>query len=48
MPAGNPRARRFYEDLGIAVIGTPMAELRKAAGAVGCLTGVVARELAHG
>ena len=46
MPAGNPGARRFYEGLGIEVIETPMAELRKAAGAVGCLTGVVGRERA--
>jgi len=46
MPSGNPVARGFYEGLGIEVIETPMAELRKAAGAVGCLTGVVAREMA--
>ncbi len=44
MPAGNPAARGFYEGLGVEVIETPMAELRKAAGAVGCLTGVVGRE----
>lgn len=47
-PAGNPRLRAFYEGLGIEVVETPMAELRKAAGAVGCLTGVVAREMADG
>jgi N-dimethylarginine dimethylaminohydrolase len=46
MPAGNPGARGFYQGLGVEVIETPMAELRKAAGAVGCLTGVVAREMA--
>ncbi|MDH3667119.1 MAG: arginine deiminase family protein [Paracoccaceae bacterium] len=46
MPAGNPLARGFYEGLGVEVAETPMAELRKAAGAVGCLTGVVARERA--
>jgi N-dimethylarginine dimethylaminohydrolase len=45
MPGGNPGAREFYEGLGIEVIETPMAELKKAAGAVGCLTGVVAREM---
>jgi len=44
IPADNPRARSFYEGLGIEVVETPMAELKKAAGAVGCLTGVVARE----
>jgi N-dimethylarginine dimethylaminohydrolase len=45
MPGGNPAACRFYEGLGVEVIETPMAELKKAAGAVGCLTGVVAREM---
>jgi N-dimethylarginine dimethylaminohydrolase len=45
MTARNPATRRFYEGLGVAVIDTPMAELKKAAGAVGCLTGVVAREM---
>lgn len=48
MPAGNPGARGFYEGLGIEVLETAMGELRKAAGAVGCLTGAVARELEHG
>ena len=47
MPAGNTRARAFYEGLGVEVIETPMRELRKAAGAVGCLTGVVGREMAQ-
>ncbi len=46
MAAGNPATRRFYEGLGVEVIETPMGELKKAAGAVGCLTGVVAREMA--
>ncbi|MEL6765841.1 MAG: arginine deiminase family protein [Pseudomonadota bacterium] len=35
--------RRFYEAHGVEVLAAPMGELRKAAGAVGCLTGVVAR-----
>ncbi|MEL6478961.1 MAG: arginine deiminase family protein [Pseudomonadota bacterium] len=43
MPGDNPAMLAFYESLGIAVIETPMRELCKAAGAVGCLTGVVAR-----
>ena len=47
MPAGNPEARGFYQGLGVEVIETPMGELKKAAGAVGCLTGVVAREMAR-
>lgn len=43
MPDGNDAMRGFYEGLGIEVTATPMFELRKAAGAVGCLTGVVER-----
>lgn len=46
MPGGNAATRGWYESLGIEVVETPVTELRKAAGAVGCLTGVVARELA--
>jgi N-dimethylarginine dimethylaminohydrolase len=46
MPGGNAATRAWYEGLGIEVAETPVAELRKAAGAVGCLTGVVARALA--
>lgn len=45
MPAGNDATRTWYEGLGIDVIETPMFELRKAAGAVGCLTGIVARDM---
>lgn len=45
MPAGNDRTRVWYEGLGIEVLETPMYELRKAAGAVGCLTGIVARDM---
>ncbi len=45
MPGGNDLTRNWYEDLGIEVIETPMFELRKAAGAVGCLTGVVERDM---
>ncbi|MEM6354506.1 MAG: arginine deiminase family protein [Pseudomonadota bacterium] len=36
--------RAFYEGLGVEVLTAPMDELRKAAGAVGCLTGIVARD----
>ena len=46
MPAGNPSMRDWYEQLGIEVKETPMDELRKASGAVGCLTGVVERGMA--
>ena len=44
MVAGNPATQAFYESLGIDCITTPAAELAKAAGAIGCLTGVLARE----
>lgn len=43
MVAGNPESRTFYESLKIECIETPATELAKAAGAVGCLTGVVRR-----
>ncbi len=46
MPGGNDSTRTWYESLAIEVLETPMFELRKAAGAVGCLTGIVAREMA--
>lgn len=46
MPAGNPSTKAWYESLGITVLETPMFELRKAAGAVGCLTGIVTRDMA--
>ncbi|MEM9763311.1 MAG: arginine deiminase family protein [Pseudomonadota bacterium] len=42
--AGLLAMRRFYEAAGVEVLLAPMGELRKAAGAVGCLTGIVARE----
>lgn len=45
MVADNPRTQAFYEDLGIACTTVPARELAKAAGAVGCLTGVLARAL---
>jgi len=45
MPGDCPVMRNWYRSLGIEVIETPTVELRKAAGAVGCLTGIVAREI---
>lgn len=45
MPGGNDTTKIWFERLGIEVIETPMFELRKAAGAVGCLTGIVARSM---
>jgi arginine deiminase len=44
MPAGNPVSQRFYEGLGIVCRTVPMDEIHKAAGGIGCLTGVLARE----
>jgi N-dimethylarginine dimethylaminohydrolase len=44
MVGGNPATQRFYEELGIAVTAVPADELAKAAGAIGCLTGVLARD----
>jgi arginine deiminase len=43
MVAGNPASEAFYRDLGITCITAPADELAKAAGAVGCLTGVLRR-----
>jgi N-dimethylarginine dimethylaminohydrolase len=44
MVAGNPATQAFYESLGIDCITSPAGELAKAAGAIGCLTGVLSRE----
>jgi N-dimethylarginine dimethylaminohydrolase len=43
MPAGNPISQKFYESLDIECITTPTDELYKAAGSVGCLTGILER-----
>ncbi len=39
-----PTAQRFFESQGIECITTPTEELSKAAGNVGCLTGILERE----
>ncbi len=44
MPAGNPATQRFYEELGITCHTVGVDELTKAAGGIGCLTGVLARQ----
>jgi N-dimethylarginine dimethylaminohydrolase len=44
MAGNNPVARRFYESLQIECIETPASELSRAAGATGCLTGIVMRD----
>ena len=43
MPAGNPVTQQFYERLGVECITVAVDELAKAAGAIGCLTGVLQR-----
>ncbi len=45
MPAGNPKTQIYYESLGIKCHAVDVSELRKAAGAIGCLTGIVEREI---
>lgn len=44
MVAGNPVTQAFYESLGIETVVVAAHELGKAAGAAGCLTGVLHRE----
>jgi N-dimethylarginine dimethylaminohydrolase len=44
MPAGNPVTQEFYEFLGITCHTVAVDEIVKAAGAIGCLTGVLERE----
>jgi arginine deiminase len=44
MVEGCPQARALYEKLGIHCLTTPAKELSKAAGAVGCLTGILHRQ----
>ena len=43
MPAGSPQTRRRLEDAGIQVHEQSVAEYLRAAGGIGCLTGVLAR-----
>ena len=44
MVAGNPNNQAFYESLGITCHPVAADELGKAAGAIGCLTGILERE----
>ena len=44
MPAGNPITQSFYESLGITCLTVDITELAKAAGAMGCLTGIIERD----
>jgi N-dimethylarginine dimethylaminohydrolase len=43
MAEGYPLFERFFEKAGLACRATPVAELRKAAGGIGCLTGIIER-----
>jgi arginine deiminase len=45
MSAGNPVTQAFYEDAGITCHTVEMEELLKAAGGIGCLTGILERQL---
>lgn len=44
MPGGNPITRAFYERAGIECQSVEVGELVKAAGGIGCLTGILERE----
>ena len=41
----NPRSQTFYESQGIECVLTPVDELRKANGAVGCMSAILHREM---
>jgi arginine deiminase len=45
MVANNPISQAFYEEAGIMCITVQADELVKAAGAIGCMTGVLEREI---
>jgi N-dimethylarginine dimethylaminohydrolase len=44
MAAGCPRTRQFYEAAGIHCVEVEVDELARAAGGIGCMTGVMERE----
>jgi arginine deiminase len=44
MAAGNPVTQAFYEEVGITCRTVEVDELMKAAGSIGCLTGILQRE----
>jgi N-dimethylarginine dimethylaminohydrolase len=43
MPAGNPHTQAFYQGLGITCHTVDVGEIGKAAGSIGCLTGILKR-----
>jgi len=44
MPSGNPKTQSFYEHMGINCVTVEVNELHKAAGGIGCLTGILKRK----
>lgn len=44
LAAGNPKTLAAYEGQGLECISVPVDELRKANGAMGCMTGILGRE----
>lgn len=44
MPGGNPTSQAFFQDHGVECVSVGVDELGKAAGSIGCLTGIVERE----
>jgi arginine deiminase len=44
MPAGNPVTQALYQEAGISCHTVEVDELLKAAGGIGCLTGILERE----
>jgi arginine deiminase len=45
MAAGNPITEALFRDVGISCQTVPVHELAKAAGSIGCLTGIIEREM---
>ncbi len=44
MPAGNNKTEQAFHEAGITTVVVEISEITKAAGAIGCLTGILARE----
>jgi N-dimethylarginine dimethylaminohydrolase len=44
MPSGNPQTQAFYEGLGITCRTVDVGEIGRAAGSIGCATGILERE----
>lgn len=45
LPAGNPKSQAFFEAHGVECVPVEVSEIGKAAGSIGCLTGIVEREI---